>query len=129
MDSRLYPLEIVRNQCLFHTFQLEYVTFSSTLRHCSVSGGKSVAMNQLKDDSLHVCKLCNKTFSKNHNLKRHIWTHYEPRFNCSVKDCDQKFHRKDVLNDLNVTPYSTLTILRYILFRLFHNYTVKPQWK
>jgi hypothetical protein len=62
----------------------------------------SVSSNENMDnDTLFACSfpLCNSTFQRPADLRRHMQKHGEPTFQCEVSSCARQFYRLDKLRD------------------------------
>lgn len=51
------------------------------------------------DDSRLTCSLCDGTFQRLADLRRHVQKHKEPVFTCEVSGCAREFYRLDKLRD------------------------------
>jgi hypothetical protein len=51
------------------------------------------------EDSRVECDLCDSTFQRSADLRRHVQKHKEASFACDITSCGRKFYRKDKLKD------------------------------
>jgi hypothetical protein len=54
---------------------------------------------QVADDGRFACSLCENTFQRPADLRRHMQKHEEPAYKCMVTSCGRDFYRMDKLRD------------------------------
>ncbi|RYF45448.1 MAG: C2H2-type zinc finger protein, partial [Cytophagaceae bacterium] len=47
----------------------------------------------------HACPICNRTFGRSGDYRRHMKKHGPPSLRCNVINCDKTFYRVDKVRD------------------------------
>ncbi|KAG9250199.1 putative C2H2 finger domain protein [Emericellopsis atlantica] len=58
---------------------------------------------------VHICDICQKTFTRAEHLRRHKLSHLPPDIACTVPGCDKVFHRRDLFERHQQRQYESST--------------------
>jgi uncharacterized Zn-finger protein len=95
-DSGLYETASLANLFPDSENHDQYVSASELHSPPSIFGNEHMV-----DDTLFACSfpLCNSTFQRPADLRRHMQKHEEPTFQCEISSCARQFYRLDKLRD------------------------------